>query len=108
MTEKMMNVSDLWLEGRKPFYQGLLQVAVSCYHLEQGNHAGVVKLMQLAVQKLSIYPNDWQGIKVDKIILDAKNYLNDLRDSQGTLPTSIYIEIWDKQLSDLVEQIKFP
>ncbi len=102
-------LEDLWLEeGREPFYQGLLQVAVSCYHYNQGNRSGAIKLMQLAIQKLSFYPDDWQGIKVDKIIHDAKNYLNTLVHSNDQMPTGLSIEIWDKQLLELVEQVKFP
>ncbi|MXQ53904.1 DUF309 domain-containing protein [Shimazuella alba] len=102
-------LEDLWLEeGREPFYQGLLQVAVSCYHARQGNRPGAIKLMQSAIPKLTIYPDHWEGIRVDKVISDAKQYLDELVKFPNDVPSSIFIEIWDKSLIRLVEQIELP
>jgi uncharacterized protein len=101
-------LEDLWLEeGREAFYQGLLQVAVSCYHAQNGNQAGAVKLMQLAISKLALYPAKWLGINVEKVIHDANVYLKEVVAPQK-LPAKIYIEICDKELMNLVEQVKFP
>ncbi|AXY67405.1 DUF309 domain-containing protein [Thermosynechococcus sichuanensis E542] len=38
----------LWLEASEPertFYQGLLQIAVACYHLRRGNQRGAILLL---------------------------------------------------------------
>ncbi|MCH5583407.1 DUF309 domain-containing protein [Shimazuella sp. AN120528] len=102
-------LEDLWLEeGREPFYQGLLQVAVSCHHRRNGNRAGAIKLMQSAIPKLSLYPANWLGIKVDKVVTDATAYLHELIADSEKIPKEIWIEIWDPKLMKLVEQIKFP
>lgn len=102
-------LEDLWLEeGREPFYQGLLQVAVSCYHARNGNRSGAVKLMQSAIPKLSLYPANWLGIKVNHVIADASIYLEKLITDHEKLPEEIEIEIEDPQLIKLVEQVKFP
>lgn len=102
-------LEDLWLEeGREPFYQGLLQVAVSCYHAKNGNRAGAIKLIQAAISKLSLYPANWLGIKVDKVIHDASVYLDALKTDFETIKLNINIEIWDAKLKKLVEQVKLP
>ena len=99
-------LEDLWLEeGREPFYQGLLQVAVSCYHLENGNIAGARKLMDLAIKKLFLYPSIWMGIDVNKLIHDGKSYLPMYLEKRAE-PITIYI--CDQTLFQLVEQIKLP
>jgi predicted metal-dependent hydrolase len=99
-------LEDLWLEeGREPFYQGLLQVAVSCYHLANKNIAGARKLMELAIAKLSCYPKIWMGIDVDKLVLDGQGYLNELSSYPKSNFENITIRICDKVLCELVEQV---
>jgi predicted metal-dependent hydrolase len=72
-------LEDLWLEeGREPFYQGLLQVAVGLYHLENGNLGGAEKLLSSALEKLSLYPDEHMGIQVSSLrrsVLDLKESL---------------------------------
>jgi predicted metal-dependent hydrolase len=102
-------LEDLWLEeGREPFYQGLLQVAVSCYHAANGNRAGAIKLMRSAILKLSWYPDRWLGIRVDKVIQDTSVYLRAWEDGLDMIPSTIQIEIFDVKLKKLVEQVEFP
>jgi uncharacterized protein len=100
-------LEDLWLEeGRDPFYQGLLQVAVSCYHTQNANLSGARKLMQAALQKLTLYPAEWMGIQLDRVVQDAQFYLHQLMLDEAGNPVLFLIPIVDPNLIILVEQIQ--
>lgn len=65
----------LWLDsGRPEFLKGLIQVAVSLYHLENGNVKGSRMLWRTASKYLSSYRPIYWGIDVDRIYSD----MNDL------------------------------
>lgn len=61
----------LWMEAIEPekrFYQGILQIAVACYHLENQNHRGAVMLLGEGTRRLLDYtPSDY-GIDVGKLV----------------------------------------
>lgn len=100
-------LEDLWLEeGREPFYQGLLQVAVAFYHAQQGNLLGAKKLMLLALQKLTLYPSEWMGIHLGDVMQNAQHYVMQLQ-SSGTIPPDFPILLVDPNLVMLVKQIQF-
>jgi len=49
----------VWLavqEPEKTFLQGLIQIAAAFYHLQRGNCAGTVSLLQSALRRLDRYP----------------------------------------------------
>lgn len=97
-------LEDLWLEeGRDPFYQGLLQVAVSFYHANNGNISGAYKMMQNALRKLRLYPDEWMGINLQQVVRDAEHYLDQLL-LQNSKPFQIVI--LDPTLTSLVEQVQ--
>ncbi len=98
-------LEDLWLEeGREPFYQGLLQVAVSIYHVQNGNLSGGQKMMPRAIQKLQNYPSEWMGIQLDQVVRDSQCFLQELHDNNRS--TSFQIVIIDPSLTALVKQIQ--
>jgi hypothetical protein len=69
-------MEELWMEqGRSPFCQGLLQVAVSLYHFRGGNRSGAVKLMTAAIDKLSPYPAATWGIDLGRLLEECREYL---------------------------------
>lgn len=97
-------MEELWLEeGRKPLYQGLLQVAVGLHHWHNGNNSGAVKLWEAALQKLDSYADLELGIRLDLIRHDTLRLLKALRTSEGAVPLEhLTITIEDSELADAV------
>lgn len=55
----------LWLEASEPertFYQGLLQIAVACYHLSRGNQRGAILLLGEGRRRLEQCDPDFCGL----------------------------------------------
>ncbi len=99
-------MEQLWLEeGRDPLYQGLLQVAVGLYHHRNGNIDGGVKLLTAAIQKLEGHAPVVLGIRLDRLIEEAKAHLAQLLRHEATpFPfRDLDIEIVDPALQDAVD-----
>ena len=99
-------MEQLWLEeARDPLYQGLLQVAVGLYHHRNGNIDGGVKLLAAAVRKLEGHPPVTLGIRLDKLLADAKSHLAGLeRHAEEPFPfKDLDIDIVDPALSEAVD-----
>lgn len=98
-------MEQLWLEeGRDPLYQGLLQVAVGLYHHRNGNEEGGIKLLTAAVQKLEGRPPVVLGIRLDRLVEDAKARLAAL-ERRGDSPVpfrDVDIDIVDPALASAV------
>ncbi|MDJ0798771.1 MAG: DUF309 domain-containing protein [Calothrix sp. MO_167.B12] len=61
----------LWIEALEPektFYQGILQIAVALYHLENENVRGAAILLGEGSNRLRRYPSIYGGIDVDKLL----------------------------------------
>ncbi len=72
----------LWIEAIEPdkrFYQGVLQVAVGCYHLTNLNWRGAVILMGEGLRRLNDYPEDYSGIDVDDLMEQTQQLLETLQ-----------------------------
>jgi predicted metal-dependent hydrolase len=84
---------DFWHEYREVdrlFLQGLIQVAVGFYHLENGNGKGSCSQFTKALAKLEPYVPRHQGIEVGKLLHDVRQWLTVAeRVSQGE---SVHIE----------------
>lgn len=64
----------LWIEASEPektFYQGILQIAVSLYHLGNGNYRGAAILLGEGSNRLRRYPSSYGGIDVDELLDDS-------------------------------------
>ena len=69
----------LWIEAGEPektFYQGILQIAVSQYHLSNGNWRGAVILLGEGSNRLRRYPSVYQGIDVDQLLTQTAALLS--------------------------------
>jgi predicted metal-dependent hydrolase len=92
----------LWIEANEPeksFYQGILQIAVAQYHLENGNWRGAVILLGEGGNRLRRYPSVYSGIDVDELSNQSAALLSALQemgaekfstgdwDDHQTLPT---------------------
>lgn len=96
-------LEELWLEeGREAYYQGLLQVAVGLYHLQNDNRNGAVKLLASALDKLESYPEAvWMGLYLDKLKQDVKQVL--IRLQQEPLRTEFFAPIVMKLADPLLK-----
>lgn len=73
-------MEELWLEeGRDPFYQGMLQVAVGLFHFRRKNIEGAKKLFASALSRLEPYPDRFMGIDLGRLRQEVKVYLERLR-----------------------------
>ena len=76
----------LWMDSVDPdkkFYQGVLQIAVACYHLHTRNWRGAVTLLGEGIGRLPYYQPVYAGIDVARLIQDSNNLLKILQ-SIGT------------------------
>ncbi|GIQ68233.1 DUF309 domain-containing protein [Xylanibacillus composti] len=102
-------MEELWLEeGRKPFYQGLLQVAVGLYHFENGNISGSIKLFEAGIDKLRGSVEEQAGIDIGAILDDSQHYVEKLRRYEEA-PFAFYdlnIRITDPVLEQAVQELE--
>jgi uncharacterized protein len=76
----------LWMDSIDPdkkFYQGVLQIAVACYHLHNRNWRGAVTLLGEGIGRLPYYQPVYAGIDVGNLIQTSRNLLTTLQ-SIGT------------------------
>ncbi|MGA8941270.1 MAG: DUF309 domain-containing protein [Thermoactinomyces sp.] len=103
-------LEELWLEeGREAYYQGLLQVAVGLYHLQNDNRNGAVKLLTSALDKLDLYPDDvWMGLDLVRLKCDVKHYLTRLQQKACSpqLLSPIVMNFADPLLKQKVDEMK--
>ncbi|MGF1480323.1 MAG: DUF309 domain-containing protein [Cyanophyceae cyanobacterium] len=72
----------LWVEAPesdKAFYQGILQIAVGCYHLENYNWRGAVILLGEGVRKLCDYQPHHHGVDVERLVDESAQLLRALQ-----------------------------
>jgi uncharacterized protein len=75
-------LEELWRETHgplRPFYQGLIQLAVALYHLSNGNRRGALNLLAKGLAKLAAYQPVCQGIDVDALCREARLWLDRVR-----------------------------
>ncbi len=68
----------LWMDSVEPdkqFYQGILQIAVGCYHLGNHNWRGAVILLGEGIRRLSDYQPDYQDIDVSRLVDKSQQLL---------------------------------
>lgn len=75
-------LEELWLEAidpQKTFYQGILQIAVACYHLNNRNWHGAVMLLGEGTRRLDGYRPEYGGIRVDPLLAQSYDLLDALQ-----------------------------
>ncbi len=81
----------LWIEAGEPettFYQGILQIAVALYHLENRNWRGAVILLGEGSNRLRRYPSSFGGVDVDELLSQSAVLLTTLQQIGQDLITS--------------------
>ncbi len=89
----------LWLEAPaidKNFYQGILQIAVACYHLGNYNWRGAVILFGEGIKRLSDYQPVYEDIDVTNLLEDSNRLLKALQ------------QIEPEQIAQFVTQLQPP
>jgi predicted metal-dependent hydrolase len=72
----------IWIEAEtseKRFYQGILQVAVGCYHLGNHNWRGAVISIGEGVRRLRDYTPEYQGVNVEAFLDESLDFLATLQ-----------------------------
>ena len=72
----------LWIDALEPdrrFYQGILQIAVGCYHLGNHNWRGAVILLGEGIRRLGSYQPDYRGINVSSLVGESQKLLHYLQ-----------------------------
>jgi uncharacterized protein len=100
--QKFYNCHDtleaLWMEAREPqkkFYQGILQIAVSCYHLSNRNWRGAVILLGEGTRKLTEYQPDYEEIDVSQLVEQSSQLLKTLQ------------QVEPEKIDEFVQQIEW-
>lgn len=75
----------LWIDAEevdKKFYQGVLQVAVGCYHLGNFNWRGAVILLGEGINRLTNYQPEYKTIDVSELVRESYQLLQALQQIQ--------------------------
>jgi predicted metal-dependent hydrolase len=68
------------------FLKGLIQIAVSLYHLETGNLAGARKVMLTALGYLKEFPSDRCGVDLDHLRAQVLPLCRELEEGRDPYP----------------------
>jgi len=70
--------NDAWQSDRA-FYQGILQIAVGLYHLQNQNWHGATILLGEGTSRLPAYLPDYQSIDVETLLADSLQILRNVQ-----------------------------
>ena len=84
-------------EADKRFYQGILQVAVGCYHLSNDNLRGAIILLGEAVRRLCDYQPDYEGIDVEQLLEQALALLQALQQLKPEQAGDFFQQLHEQQ-----------
>ncbi len=84
-------------EADKRFYQGILQVAVGCYHLSNDNLRGAIILLGEAVRRLCDYQPDYEGIDVEQLLEQALALLQALQQLKPEQASDFFQHLHEEQ-----------
>ncbi len=96
-------LEEIWLESIEPdktFYQGILQVAVGCYHFGNGNWRGAVILLGEGMRKLISYEPDYLEVDVTQLTDQSNDLLIALQKIEPETVTQFYQQLLDRQLEN--------
>lgn len=73
--ESHESMEDAWAGDNtrlRAFWQGLIQVAIACVHVQRANREGAKDLFAAGLQKMRPFAPDCEGIDVAALIEDAE------------------------------------
>jgi uncharacterized protein len=71
--------------GDRDFWKGVTQVAVGCVHVQRGNAAGALTLLERAAGHLAAYPTPHRGVRTADLAEAARRLAADVR-AEGAHP----------------------
>ena len=84
-------------EADKRFYQGILQVAVGCYHLSNDNLRGAIILLGEASRRLYDYQPDYEGVDVDLLLEQTIALLQALQQLKPEQTSDFFQQLQSKE-----------
>ena len=66
-------------DEERDFWKGVTQVAVGCCHIQRGNEAGAITLLERAASYLAPYPQAHAGIAAEALAVNALRLAADVR-----------------------------
>ncbi|MGD1917649.1 MAG: DUF309 domain-containing protein [Pleurocapsa sp.] len=96
----------IWVDAEetdKRFYQGILQVAVGCYHLSNDNLRGAIILLGEAVRRLCDYQPDYEGVDVELLLEQASELLQALQQLPPDDTTKFFQQLQQKHSGEKIE-----
>ena len=96
----------IWVDADevdKRFYQGVLQVAVGCYHLSNDNLRGAIILLGEAVRRLCDYQPSYEGVNVRLLLEQASELLQALQQLPPEQTTEFFQQLQQKALGAEIE-----
>ncbi|MEL6579102.1 MAG: DUF309 domain-containing protein [Cyanobacteria bacterium J06621_12] len=97
----------IWVDAAevdKRFYQGILQVAVGCYHLSNDNLRGAIILLGEAVRRLADYQPDYEGVNVEQLLEQSLALLQTLQQLQPEDTQVFFRQLQQKQSGAKIEE----
>lgn len=80
-------LEDMWNDAPlvdRCFYQGILQIAVGCYHTQSRNHFGAMALIGAGVANLRHFQPLYYGLDTSLLVQESHQIWHNL--SQGIFP----------------------
>lgn len=96
----------LWMEATEPdkcFYQGILQIAVACYHLGNLNWRGAVILLGEGIRRLGDYQPVYNGIDVIEFLSESIELLKALQQTEPQHVGEFVKQLAIAQTNDVTE-----
>lgn len=96
-------LEEIWMDSAEPektFYQGVLQVAVGCYHLGNSNWRGAVILLGEGIRKLMEYEPEYLEINVTQLTDDSHNLLRALQEIKPDCVGEFHHQLLTQQLDN--------
>jgi predicted metal-dependent hydrolase len=96
-------LEEIWMDSVEPsktFYQGILQIAVGCYHLSNNNWRGAVILLGEGTRKLREYEPDYFEIDVSNLIENSYKLLTTLQQISPDSVAEFYQKLINNQLEN--------
>ncbi|MBD2580188.1 DUF309 domain-containing protein [Oscillatoria sp. FACHB-1406] len=103
----------LWIEAEqsdKQFYQGILQIAVGCYHLTNLNWRGAVILLGEGTRRIRDYQPTYENIDVASLLDESLTLLETLQHIEPDRVSTILAKLQapaSENLRDRWPQIQF-
>jgi hypothetical protein len=75
-------LEDAWRASPDPIrklYQGILQVAVVCFHIERRNYVGALKVYERSQKWLAGWPDVCRGVQIGQMKADYERLVAEVR-----------------------------